>query len=415
MSKFGEKFCQKSGILELMDDLGKALAGTEKKYMLGGGNPSHIPEIQQVFRRRMEEILQKDREFEKMVGNYDTPQGNQEFIDTFVKFINETYNWNITSENVVTTSGSQSGFFTLFNILAGEYADGTQKKILLPLAPEYIGYADQGLNEDMFISYRPEIEYIDKHTFKYHVDFSKLNIDDNIAAICCSRPTNPTGNVLTDEEIEHLSQIASTNNIPLIIDNAYGEPFPNIIFKHVNLKWNPNIILSFSLSKIGLPSSRTGIIIADKEVIKTISNANAILSLANGSYGQYLVKELIKSKELVSMSKDIIQPFYKARSDKALEHINRLFPDDIPWHVHKSEGCLFLWMWFENMPITSKELYERLKKRNVIVVPGEYFFPGMKEDWRHKQECIRINYSLNIDDVEKGLEIIAEEVKLAYS
>lgn len=414
MSKFGEKFCQKSGILELMDDLGKALAGTDKKYMLGGGNPSHIPQIQSTFRRRMEEIMHKEKEFEKMVGNYDTPQGHQEFIDTFVEFINELYGWGITAENVVTTSGSQSGFFTLFNILAGEYSDGTRKKILFPLAPEYIGYADVGLGEDLFISYKPEIEHIDKHTFKYHVDFSKLEITNDIAAICCSRPTNPTGNVLTDEEIEHLSKIAEENDIPLIIDNAYGEPFPNIIFKEVNLKWNKNMILTFSLSKIGLPSSRTGIIIADKEIVKAISNANAILSLANSSYGQYLVKDLMKTKEIVELSKNVIRPFYKERSDKALGHIKTFFPDDMSWHVHKSEGCLFLWMWFENMPITSKELYERLKQRNVIVVPGEYFFPGLKDDWRHKQECIRINYSHNVEDVEKGLEIIAEEVKKAY-
>jgi ABC-type lipoprotein export system ATPase subunit len=31
-------------------------------------------------------------------------------------------------------------------------------------------------------------------------------------------------------------------------------------------------------------------------------------------------------------------------------------------------------LWFRNLPITTKELYERLKKRGVLVVPGEYFF-----------------------------------------
>ena len=39
----------------------------------------------------------------------------------------------------------ESAFFYLFNMLAGEFSDGTMGRILLPLAPEYIGYADQGL------------------------------------------------------------------------------------------------------------------------------------------------------------------------------------------------------------------------------------------------------------------------------
>lgn len=414
ISKFGEKFNKNSGILELMDDLGRALAGTEKKYMLGGGNPPHIAEVQNFFRDKMELILKNEKEFEKMIGNYDTPQGNQEFIKIFVDFINDLYAWNISTENVAITSGSQSGFYILFNTLAGEFSDGSNKKILLPLTPEYIGYADQGLNDDLFISIKPEIKHINTHTYKYYVDFSKINITSDIAAICCSRPTNPTGNVLTDEEIEHLTLLAQENNIPFIIDNAYGEPFPNIIFKKANLKWNKNIIHTFSLSKVGLPSSRTGIIIADKEIIKIITNANAILSLANSSYGQYLIKDLIKTKEIINVSKNLIKPYYEKKSIFTNELLIKYFGENFPWHVHVSEGCLFLWIWFENLPISTKELYQRLKKRNVVIVPGEYFFPGLNENWKHKSECIRINYSMDLKDVEEGIKIISEEVKNAY-
>ena len=66
--------------------------------------------------------------------------------------------------------------------------------------------------------------------FKYHVDFAHLEIGDDIAAICVSRPTNPTGNVITDDEVEKLEALAKRHIYPLIIDNAYGVPFPGIIF-----------------------------------------------------------------------------------------------------------------------------------------------------------------------------------------
>jgi valine--pyruvate aminotransferase len=87
----------------------------------------------------------------------------------------------------------------------------------------------------------------------------------------------------------------------------------------------------------------------------------------------------------------------------------------ISYRIHKPEGAIFLWLWFEGLPITSQELYERLKQRGVLVVPGQNFFPGMRDDWRHQQECIRVSYAQDGETVQKGIKIIAEEVKRAFS
>lgn len=51
-------------------------------------------------------------------------------------------------------------------------------KVLFPLAPEYIGYADAGLEEDLFVSARPNIELLPEGQFKYHVDFEHLHIGE---------------------------------------------------------------------------------------------------------------------------------------------------------------------------------------------------------------------------------------------
>jgi len=75
---------------------------------------------------------------------------------------------------------------------------------------------------------------------------------------------------------------------------------------------------------------------------------------------------------------------------------------------------MFLWLWFKDLPITSQELYERLKERRVIVVPGHYFFPGLNEEWRHKHECIRMTYSQDEETVREGIRIIGEVVRRAY-
>src|ERR1019366_9594599 len=105
--------------------------------------------------------------------------------------------------------------------------------------------------------------------------------DDGISALCVSRPTNPSGNVLTDDEVARLAAATAGADIPLIIDNAYGLPFPGIVFAQATPYWDPNVVLCMSLSKLGLPTSRTGIIIAQPKIIEAISAMNAIASLAN--------------------------------------------------------------------------------------------------------------------------------------
>ena len=412
-STFGTRYMGDAGILRLMDDLGRALATQERVYMMGGGNPSHIPAVQAYFRRSMESILERPGAFERMIGNYSAPQGDLPFLRALADLLRREFGWDVGPENIALTNGSQTSFFYLFNLFAGPYPDGRPRKILLPLAPEYIGYADVGLSEDIFVAARPEITFLDAHTFKYRVNFDALPLDDDIGAICVSRPTNPTGNVLTDDEVARLSRLARERNIPLIIDNAYGTPFPHIIFTEARPVWDDHIILCMSLSKLGLPGVRTGIIVANEEVIRAISALNAIVSLAPTSTGAVLVHDLVESGDIIHISRHLIRPYYQRKAEQAIAWFHEEL-DDLPFYIHVAEGAMFLWLWFKDLPITSHDLYERLKERRVIVVPGHYFFPGLKEEWRHKHECIRVTYSQDEAIVREGIRIIGEVVRRAY-
>jgi valine--pyruvate aminotransferase len=425
-SDFGKKLTSRSGILELMDDLGRAMQTEGEKYMLGGGNPAVIPEMNAVWRRRMEEIMANGDEFERGLANYDTPQGKDSFLASLSGMLRREFGWDLGPRNIAITNGSQSAFFMLFNLLSGELDSGrgegagtrshqesrsrSLQRILLPLMPEYIGYADQGIGHEHFTAVRPKIERIGDHYFKYHVDFEAIKVGEDISAICVSRPTNPTGNMLSDEEIRRLDEMAREKRIPLLIDNAYGTPFPHIIFKEATPIWNENIILGMSLSKIGLPSTRTGIIIAREEIVQAITAVNAIMSLANNTLGQMITRPLIDSGEILSLSRDVVRPFYQEKSRRAQQLIHQFF-EGIPYRIHESGGALFLWLWFEDGSVDTSELYQRLKARQVIIVPGKYFVYGLDEPWEHGNQCVRINFGQEDSVVEEGLKRIADEVR----
>lgn len=416
-SLFGQKFGAQAGITSLMADLGDALSGESEMIMMGGGNPAHIPEIQSVLKKRLKQILDNQSDFEALVGTYDPPQGNMAFIRALISLLNSEFNWDLKPENIALTNGSQSAFFMLFNLLAGEFEGGRHKQIQLPLTPEYIGYTDSGLTQNFFHSDKPAIEEIDSETFKYHVDFEALSIADNTGAICVSRPTNPTGNVLSDSELGRLNQLALEKGVPLIIDGAYGTPFPNLIFTEASPIWNDNIILCLSLSKFGLPAARTGIVIANPEIIQAISSMNAIINLATGSFGSLLAVDMLRNKEIIVLSHQVVKPYYQHKAEQARDFLlNKL--KGLPVQLHKIEGAMFLWLWLKDCPVSNEILYQRIKQKGVLIVSGQHFFPGLTQTeataWRHTRECLRITYSQEQTLVFRGLSIIAEEIHHAY-
>ncbi|MFV0477833.1 MAG: valine--pyruvate transaminase [Parahaliea sp.] len=413
LSAFGEKFAGQSGIVQLMDDLGSALSERPDMIFMGGGNPGRLPEVETCFQKHMDSILANSQQRHSLFGIYQSPQGDRLFRDELARFLQRQLGWQLSSANIAVSNGSQSAFFVLYNLLAGKMVDGSHRRIHLPLAPEYIGYRDTGLGNELFSATRPQIELLDHHLFKYHVDFSHLELDSKTAALCVSRPTNPTGNVLTDEEIAHLDALAQTRDIPLIIDGAYGLPFPGIIFEPASPHWNENTILVLSLSKLGLPGARTGIIIANERLIQAFTNANTILSLACGTLGPVLARSLLASGEMQTLSRNYITPFYRQRSQQTLHWFQEALTG-LPYRIHKPEGAIFLWLWFEGLPISCQTLYERLKQRGVLVVPGHNFFIGLDDSWPHRHECLRVSYAQDEESVKRGINIIAEEVAHAF-
>jgi valine--pyruvate aminotransferase len=68
-----------------------------------------------------------------------------------------------------------------------------------------------------------------------------------------------------------------------------------------------------SLSKLGLPSVRTGIVVANEEVIDMVSKVNAVMSLAPGGFGAAMTTNLVRSGEIIRLSRDVIRPYYEEK------------------------------------------------------------------------------------------------------
>ncbi|MBN2421674.1 valine--pyruvate transaminase [Candidatus Woesearchaeota archaeon] len=416
LSKVGKKMNKMSGVRAIMTDIIETLAKAKDKhfYNLSAGNPVVLPEVRDLWKRYIRNLLDSD-EFDQAFCRYGGSNGYVPFIKAVCSQYNKHYNWNIDVKNVIVGPGSQKIYYYIINAFSGSSENGEMKKVLFPLSPEYTGYSNQAVEYDTMISYRPKIDILGEHEFKYRPHFENIKIDDSIGVVVLSRPTNPTGNVVTDEEIKKIIEMAEQRDVPVVIDNAYAPPIPNICFTEMTPQYGDNVIHCFSLSKAGMPGARIGVAIGNERYIKPMQAFQANSCLHSSMLGQAVAAQAMNSGELEKISNAVIRKFYFDKKALALKTIEENFNPDIPYYVHKAEGTLFIWIWFKDLPITCGELYQKLKQEDTIVVPGDGFFPGLEhDDWKHKQECIRLSMTTSDDDIVEGLKRIGKVVGEVY-
>ncbi len=403
----GRRMTLNSGIDNLMRDLGSAFASSNgtRPIMMGGGNPAHIPGAEEIFHAQLLSLAANKATVAKLLGDYSHPAGDPGFRELVANFFNRSAGWNISAAHVAVTGGGQAAFLQLFAMLGG-MRDHRFRPVLFPLVPEYIGYADQGLDPGMFVARRPVIEERGGRRFKYHIDFEALKGVGDISAICLSRPTNPSANVVNDEEMRRLSDLASERGVPLLIDNAYGLPFPGAVHVPASLEWQPHWILGFSLSKLGLPGLRSGLLIAHPELISRFATMNSVVQLSPGNLGPAMVGPLLADGRIEAVVREVIRPHYRARRDLALSLMEEMLPPGVDWALHEPEGAFFLWLRIRGFPGGSGALYEILKQRGLLVVPGHHFFTGLSEPWDHSNECLRLSYCIGEDQLRTGIGIL---------
>ncbi len=409
LSAFGEQFSRRSGTRQLMDDLGRLKATGNGFLNLGGGNPSRIETLQEWYSNELARLAGQ-HELDDCFALYEDPAGAHEFRSALADFLRRECHWPVSTENLLCTPGSQASFYMLFNAFAGPTSAGDPQKLLLPQGPEYIGYSGLTYHEDCMVGVPSKWRETSATRFKYFIDFDALEIDRSIGALCISRPTNPTGGLCTDQEIARLRVLARAHQIPLIVDCAYGMPFPGITFADTDFTWGDDVIVCLSLSKLGLPGLRTGIVVAAPAVIDILTSINASMFLSANPLGPKIALGLLSGDSLPKLITNTIRPHYRSRARFALEVCDRYF-EGLNYRIHESEGAIFLWVWFKDLAISAQALYERILAHGVLTIPGHSFGPGLREVPAHFQQCLRISYAQPPEAVERGVKIIAEEVR----
>ncbi|WP_414529667.1 valine--pyruvate transaminase [Nodularia chucula] len=416
LTKIGAQMSNLTGVRAIMKDIVETLkAGAGQEFMnLSAGNPLILPEVEQLWRDCTAELL-AGSEYGEVVCRYGSSQGYPPLIEAIANDFNKRYGLNLSDRNILITPGSQSLYFYAANAFGGYTNQGQLKQIVLPLSPDYTGYGGVCLEQEALIAYKPTLD-IDAaaHRFKYRPDFSQLSISENTGCVLFSRPCNPTGNVLSDDEVKKIAALAAPFNVPVLIDSAYAPPFPALNFTEMTPVFGENILHCMSLSKVGLPGERIGVAIGDEGIIQALECFQTNLCIHPSRYGQAIAAIAINSGALGQIAEEVIRPFYQKKFTVLEDTLDTAMPKDLPWFLHRGEGAIFAWLWLQDLPMTDWEFYQELKQVGVIVVPGSGFFPGLREEWLHKHECLRISLTGSDAEIVTGMQRLAQVAERVY-
>jgi valine--pyruvate aminotransferase len=298
LTQFGNQMSNLTGVRAIMKDIIETLrAGQGQEFInLSAGNPVILPEVEQLWRDCTAQLLASS-EYGEVVCRYGSSQGYAPLIEAIANDFNQRYGLNLSDRNILITPGSQSIYFYAANAFGGYTQSGELKQVVLPLSPEYTGYGGVSLTPESVVAYKPTLEIDESaHRFKYRPDFSQLTINENTGCVIFSRPCNPTGNVLTDEEVEKIAGLAAPFDVPVLIDSAYAPPFPALNFTEMTPKFGDNILHCLSLSKAGLPGERVGVVIGEPQLVEVLESFQTNMCIHSPRYGQAIAAIAIVEK-----------------------------------------------------------------------------------------------------------------------
>ena len=198
---------------------------------------------------------------------------------------------------------------------------------------------------------------------------------------------DPTGNILPLERRRKIIEISNHYRIPVVEEDAAselvyeGEKLPPI--KTLDTSGNVIYIYSFSLSF--LPGLSLAVVVANKELIGSLSYLVSVRLMSTDWMTQKLLG-LYLDNGTYYQALEVFCRNYKEKQQIVCEKLDGMKPLGVAYH--RPRGGIYIWC---KLPdgVDSKSFINRAYNMGVSLLPGYVFYPHKNGGRNH----IRINYS----------------------
>jgi aspartate/methionine/tyrosine aminotransferase len=231
------------------------------------------------------------------------------------------------------------------------------------------------------------------------VDELRQVVTPKTNVIMVTNPNNPTGAVLTEDEMEVVVETARSVGAWIVADEIYrgaeveGDTSPTFWGRY------EKVVVTSGLSKaFALPGLRLGWAVAPEEMIEQIWIHHDYVTTTPGLLNDRLAAiamEPVRREVILARNRKIIQANLSVMDEWMTEY-SHLF--------HYTRPVAGAIAYFEyDFPINSTTLIDRLRKESsVLLVPAEHF--GLDKG-------IRTGFGYDIQKTIKGLTLMAEMVQ----
>ena len=381
MKELSQKIAQapKSKIRELFD----LASGREDVISLGIGQPD--------FKTPQPAIKGNINALNKNITYYAPTRGIPPLLEQLErkvkKFNKINVNW---KENIIVTNGGSQALSLAF---ASLFNPGDE---LILSSPNFISY----FYLTIFFGVKL-VEIQRKNDFSLDLEAIKQKINPNTKAILINSPNNPTGYVLSADELYEIVEIVKSNDIYLISDEVY-ENYTYDGSKHISPAsiegmFERTITLNAMSKLFSATGFRLGYVIAKKQVIDLIENYHQYTVAGTNHPAQYGFLEALKMD--ISFFDEILKSF-DMRRKFVYKRLNEMGFD-----VVKPKGAFYIMPSVKKFNIDGEEFSKTLMKDyGVAVVPGKTF-------GSYSNNMIRISYATEYSKLEEAMNRIEKFIK----
>jgi aspartate/methionine/tyrosine aminotransferase len=240
----------------------------------------------------------------------------------------------------------------------------------------------------------------EENDFRIDIEYLKSRITSKTKMLIINSPANPTGGLLTPEDIRKIAEIVRDKNILVLSDEIYdrivyeGEPVS--IASMPGMKDHSIILDGFSKT-YAMTGWRLGYGIMHREIAQRVSQLMVNSNSCTAAFTQVAGKEALEGPQGdVALMVDE----FRRRRDFIVDGLNSIkgIKCKLP------QGAFYAFPNITGTGMKSKELADYLlDKASVAVLAGTAF--GM-----YGEGYLRLSYANSIDNIEKALERISKAV-----
>lgn len=264
--------------------------------------------------------------------------------------------------------------------------------------------------EPCFVCYEPivrlsggipvPIETKEENNFRLTAEELKEKITDKTKLLILPFPNNPTGAIMTREDLESIAEVLRNTDILILSDEIYSELTygkKHCSIAQIDGMRERTIMINGFSKAFAMTGWRLGYVCAPQQLIKQIVKLHQFAIMCSPTVSQHAGIEALDhcDKEVSQMVNE-----YNVRRRFVVDSFNRL-----GLSCFNPEGAFYVFPCIKSTGLSSEEFCEKLLySKKVAVVPGNAFGSS-------GEGYIRVSYAYSLNHINEAVNRIEEFLK----